>query len=79
MERTKKDIVKDIVFFILTTAFSFGYWMLMWLIISFVTSSYIPFSIEGIVVLAILCTVVVDILYVVKKVKEYRKVQSRHS
>ena len=73
MERTKKDIVKDIVFFILTTAFSFGYWMLMWLIISFVTSSYIPFSIEGIWVLAILCTIVVDIMYIVKKVKEYKK------
>jgi len=73
MKYTKKDIVKDVIFFILTTVFSFGYWMLMWLIISFVTSSYIPFKIEGIFVLAILCTVAVDIIYILKKVKIYRK------
>ena len=67
------DIVKDVIFFFLTTAFAFAYFMLVLLIISFITSSYIHFTIEGIFIVAAAATVGVDIYYVVKKVKKYRK------
>ena len=69
----KIDIAKDILFFFITTAIAFAYFMLVLLIISFVTTSYIHFTIEGIFIMAIVGTVGVDIHYVVKKIKKYRK------
>lgn len=68
-----RDIVKDIIFFIITTVVAYAYWMLVFLLISFLTLSYLHFTIEGIFVLAAVGTVVVDILYVRKLVKKYRK------
>lgn len=69
----KVDIAKDIIFFFVTTAIAFAYFMLVLLIISFVTTSYIHFTIEGIFIMATVATVGVDIHYVVKKVRKYRK------
>ncbi len=59
-------------FFILTTAFAFAYWLLMFLLISFITLSYIHFTIQGIFALAILGTVIVDIFYVRRKIRQRR-------
>lgn len=67
------DIIKEIIFFLITTAFVFGWCMLMLLIISFLTLSVLHFTIEGIVITAIVGTVCYDIYYIVRKVKEYRK------
>ncbi len=69
----KVDIAKDIIFFFVTTAIAFAYFMLVLLIISFVTTSYIHFTIEGIFIMASVATVGVDIHYVVKKIRKYRK------
>ncbi len=69
----KVDIAKDIIFFFVTTAIAFAYFMLVLLIISFVTISYIHFTIEGIFIMATVATVGVDIHYVVKKIRKYRK------
>ncbi len=69
----KVDIAKDIIFFFVTTAIAFAYFMLVLLIISFVTISYIHFTIEGIFIMATVPTVGVDIHYVVKKIRKYRK------
>ncbi len=69
----KVDIAKDIIFFFVTTAIAFAYFMLVLLIISFVTTSYIHFTIEGIFIMATVATVGVDIHYVVKKIRKYRK------
>ena len=63
------DIAKSIIFFLLTTAFAFAWFMLTLLLISFVTSSYLHFTIEGIFIASTVCTVGVDIWYVVKKVR----------
>lgn len=73
MKYSRLDIVKEIILFILITAFIFGWWMLMLLIISFMTSSYIHFTIEGMFVTSVVCAFVTDIIYIIKKVKEYRK------
>lgn len=67
------DLAKEIIFFILYTAGMFAYFMLVLLIISFVTSSYLHFTIEGIFIASIVGTVGMDIYHIVKKVKNNRK------
>ena len=69
----KTDIVKDIIFFFLTTVFAFAYFMLVLLIISFITTSYLHFTIEGIFIASILVALGVGVYYIVKKVKKYRR------
>ena len=64
------DIAKEIIFFLLFTAAMLAYWMLMLLIISFVTSSFLHFSIQGIIIGAVLGTVVLDVYYILRKVKK---------
>ncbi len=67
------DIAREIIFFILFTAAMFAYCMLVLLIISFVTSSFLHFSIEGIFIGAVLGTVALDVYYVARRVKKRRK------
>ncbi len=67
------DIAKEIIFFILFTAAMFAYCMLVLLIISFVASSFLHFSIEGIFITSILGTVALDVYYVVRRVKKRRR------
>lgn len=69
---TKMDIIKDFIFFLITTACSMLWVMTVLLIISFVTLSYLHFTIEGMFITAIVCTVCVDIYYIVKTVKKYK-------
>lgn len=71
--RRRWDVIKEIIFFLIATAFAFGWFMLVLLIISFVTLSVLHFTIEGIFITAIVGTVCYDIYYIVRKVKEYRK------
>lgn len=71
--RKRWDMVKEVIFFLIVTAFAFGWWMLVLLIISFVTLSVLHFTIEGIVITSIVGTVGVDIYYVIHRVKEFRK------
>ena len=70
---TKMDLIKDFIFFLITTACSMLWVMTVLLIISFVTLSYLHFTIEGMFITAIVCTVFVDIYYIVKTVKKYRR------
>lgn len=67
------DIAKNIVFFCIITAAAFGWWLLMLLIFSFVTSSFIHFTIEWIFIIAIVATVVADACYVVHKIRQRGK------
>lgn len=69
----KLDIVKEIVFFLLVTAVAFAWWMLMLLLISFLTLSVLHFTIEGIFILAAVGTIGTDIGYIANKVKQHRK------
>lgn len=74
MNRDKAlNMIKEFVLFLLVTACAFGWWMLMLLIISFVMLSVIHFTIEAIFMIAIIGTVAIDVFYVVKKVKKYKK------
>lgn len=67
------DMAKEIIFFILFTAAMFAYCMLVLLIISFVTSSFLHFSIEGIFIASIVGTAALDVYYVVRKMKKRRR------
>lgn len=69
----KVDLVKDIIFFLLYTAGMFAYCILVLLIISFVTASFLHFTIEGIFITSIVGTVALDVYYIAKKVKKRRK------
>lgn len=66
------DLVKEIIFFLLFTAAMLAYCLLMLLIISFVTSSFLHFSIEGIIIGAIAGTVALDVYYVGKRIRKRR-------
>lgn len=70
---TKMDILKDFIFFLITTVCAMVWVMGVLLIISFVTLSYLHFTIEGMFITAVVCTVGVDIFYIVKTVKKYRR------
>lgn len=67
------DIAKEIIFFILFTAAMFAYCMLVLLIVSFVTSTFLHFSIEGIIITAIVGTVALDGYYITRRVKKRRR------
>lgn len=74
MERqTKTDIIKDVIFFFLTVAVSYGYILLMLLIISFVASRYLPMKFDDMLVYSGIGAAVIGVWYIVKKVKKYRK------
>lgn len=66
------DLAKEIIFFLLFTVAMLAYCMLALLIISFVTSSFLHFSIEGIIIGAIAGTVALDVYYVARRVKKRR-------
>ncbi len=66
------DLIKELLFFIFVTVGSFGYVMLMLLIISFVAVAYLPLTIERMLVIAAVCTVLTDIWYIVKTAKKYK-------
>lgn len=70
---TSIDIIKDFIFFLITTVCSMLWVMTVLLIISFVTLSYLHFTIEGMFITAIVCTVCVDIYYIVKTIKKYKR------
>lgn len=67
------SVVKDFVLFIIVTVCAFAWWMLMLLLISFMTLSLLPFTIEAIVIIAIVGTVAIDIYYIIKTVQKHRK------
>ena len=70
---SKIDILKDVIFFFITIAVSYGYILLMLLIISFVASRYLPMKFDDMLVYSGIGTAVIAVWYIVKKVMKYRK------
>ena len=66
------DIVKDVLCFFLMVGCTAGYVVLLLLIISFVTLSYLHFTIEGILITGAVSGAIAGIYYIVKTVKKYR-------
>lgn len=69
---TTRDVVLDIIFLFVTTALAFGWMLLMLLIISFVTLSYIHMEIDMMLVVSAVFAAVISVVYIIKKVKKYR-------
>lgn len=69
---TTKDIVLDVIFFFVTVLLAFGWGMLMLLIISFVTLSYLHFDIRFMIIFSVLLSVGTGIYYTVKKINKYK-------
>ncbi|MBO5283346.1 MAG: hypothetical protein J6B43_09515 [Lachnospiraceae bacterium] len=67
------DLVKEVIFFLFATVGCFGYVMLMLLIICCGAVAYLPLTIERMLIIAAVCSVLMDIWYIVKTVKKYRK------
>ncbi len=68
-----RDIVKDIIFAIIVGVLSFGWFLIMLLIISFVTVSYLHFEIEKMIVASVIFGIGAMILSAVSKAKKYIK------
>ena len=65
------DIVKDILGFFFMTALAFAWLMIMLLIISFVTLSYIHFDIRYMIIASIIFAIAVAIYYIHRMSKKY--------
>ena len=69
----KESIVPSIVLFPVVVALAFGWCLLMLLIVSFVTLSYICMKIKGMIIASAVFAAVVGIAYVVSTLKKHRK------
>lgn len=68
------DIVKDIIFFFVTVVVTFGYVMLIQLIISFAMLSILHFTIEKMLIFATICAIVMGVVYIVRTALRYRRI-----
>lgn len=66
------DILKDLICFFLMVGCTAGYVVLLLLIISFITLSYLHFTIEGILIAGAVSGGIAGVYYIVKTVKKYR-------
>lgn len=71
MHMDKKDMAKEIIFFVIRTALAFAYCFVMLMIISFMTVYFLPLKFEMILILSIIGTILYDIYYILKKVKQH--------
>lgn len=74
---TAQDVVMDIIMLFVTTAVAFGWTLIMLLIFSFVTLSYVHIEIEMMLLISTMVAVVWFVVDVVKKVVKYRKLRGR--
>lgn len=72
---TAQDVVMDIIMLFVTTAVAFGWTLIMLLIFSFVTLSYVHIEIEMMLLISTMVAVVWFVVDVVKKVVKYRKLR----
>lgn len=74
---TAQDVVMDIIMLFVTTAVAFGWTLIMLLIFSFVTLSYVHIEIETMLLISTVVAVGWFVVDVVKKVVKYRKLRGR--
>lgn len=74
---TAQDVVLDIIMLFVTTAVAFGWTLIMLLIFSFVTLSYVHIEIGTMLLISTVVAVVWFVVDVVKKVVKYRKLRGR--
>ncbi len=72
-----RDIVLDIIMFFVCVAGAFGWMMLMLLIISFVSLSYLHFKFDKMVLASVIAAIVTAIVYIILKARKYTVILSR--
>ncbi len=69
---TTGDVVHDVIFFIITVAVAFGWLLLMLLIVSFLTLSYLHFEWKYMLLASGVFAVLAGLIYIRKKERFYR-------
>ena len=67
------DIIKEVMCFFLWVGCTAGYVILLLLILSFITLSYLHFTIEGILITGAVSGGIAGVYYIVKTVRKYRR------
>lgn len=75
---TPFDIVKDIIFFFVVVAVAFGWLLLMLLIISFVSLSFLHMEFDHMVIASIVFAIVAGIVYIIVKSRKYVKLNDEN-
>lgn len=70
---TTQDVVLDIIMLFVTTAIAFGWMLLMLLIISFVTLSYLHIEIGTMLIISTVFAAISFVGYIIKKSVKYKK------
>ncbi len=76
-KHTKRDMIKDAIFFFITTAAAYGYTLLMLLIISFAANRYLHLTFDKMLLYSGVVAMITAIWYIVKTVMKYRKKERR--
>ncbi len=66
-----RDIIKDIIFFFITVIGAFGWLMIMLLIISFVSLSYLHLKIDKMIIASVVFAIGIGVFYIIMKSKKY--------
>ncbi len=72
-----RDVVLDIIMFFVCVAGAFGWMMLMLLIVSFISLSYLHFKFDKMVLASVIAAIVTAIVYIILKARKYTVILSR--
>ena len=72
-----RDIVLDIIMFFVCVAGAFGWMLLMLLIVSFISLSYLHFKFDKMVLASVIAAIVTAIVYIILKARKYTGILSR--
>ena len=72
-----RDVVLDIIMFFVCVAGAFGWMMLMLLIVSFISLSYLHFKFDKMVLASVIAAIVTAIVYIILKARKYTGILSR--
>ncbi len=70
---TARDIILDIIMFFVCVAGAFGWMMLMLLIISFISLSYLHFKIDKMMIVSVIAAIATAVVYIVLKARKYTR------
>lgn len=72
-----RDVVLDIIMFFVCVAGAFGWMLLMLLIVSFISLSYLHFQFDKMVLASVIAAIVTAIVYIILKARKYTGILSR--
>ena len=67
------EVVHDVVWFIVSVALAFGWLLLMLLIVSFLTLSYLHFELKWMIIVSLIFAVIVAVLHLRSLARKWRR------